>query len=105
MSKQNPGILFIGSTEKAHALAKQTEARGWLVYHTAQTMEALALYLFCYPDLVVIDQADYPITAAEVSFHLHSLNDAAPIFVVTNPELPVLISQIEVTIYDIPVTL
>jgi hypothetical protein len=112
MFKQNPGILFVGNPEKAQALEKalansvlshtpsttpSTMQRQWLVYHVSETIEALSTYLFSYPDVVVIDRADYPITAAEVSFHLHSLGDDTPILVVSlsEYELRALATQIE----------
>jgi hypothetical protein len=100
MSKQNPGILFIGSSEKAHAVEKNLRRanEGWMVYHASETMEALSQYIFTFPDIVVIDQADYPITATEVSFHLHSLMDDTPIFIVNEPDIPALVTLIEATV-------
>lgn len=102
MSRQNPGILFVGSSEKAHALEKRLVRtnEGWMVYHASETMEALSLYLFSFPNLVVIDQADYPITATEVSFHLHSLMDETPIFIVNEPDIPALVALIEATVNE-----
>lgn len=100
MSQQKISILFVGCTETAQALSRSTASRGWLVYHTAETMEALAMHIFYYPDIVVIERVHYPITATEVAYHLGSLNDETPIFVVNSIELPVMIAQIEAALTD-----
>lgn len=69
MNKQNPVMVFVG--ERAESIREQLQPEGWLVYIPTEMMEALAMYVFYVPDVVVID-SKHP-DAYEVHAHLNSI--------------------------------
>jgi hypothetical protein len=78
MIKNNLSVLYIGAAEKGRLLNKQVGKRGWIVHQPAEVMEALALHITSYPDIVVLDRRETPLFVREVEAHLCSLNDGVP---------------------------
>jgi hypothetical protein len=72
--KTHPHILYIGEVEKGRALLAEAYRRGWHVYLPMQPLEALAMYIHYYPDVVVLDYIPTVTFAMEVAFHLKSID-------------------------------
>ncbi|HEX2620480.1 MAG TPA: hypothetical protein VHL11_10040 [Phototrophicaceae bacterium] len=104
MSKINASIMYVGDVDSGRQLLKAAKTRGWHVYLPGETMEALSVHIFYYPDLVVLDRSSYPIMAAEVAHHLRSLNDETPMLEIAGVDLPVLLAKIEATLEDFTTT-
>jgi CheY-like chemotaxis protein len=83
MTTQYPNILYIGDVERGRALLAAVERSGeGFVYLPADVMEALGMYVFYFPDVVVIDAINQPLAALEVYHHLRTVG-AAPIILLT----------------------
>ncbi|GAB4515588.1 MAG: hypothetical protein OHK0046_19360 [Anaerolineae bacterium] len=68
MTKQNPVIIYIGSQgEEFEALVQP-----WIVIQPQEMMEALAMVLFWYPDLVILEET--AAFAHDIYMHLRSIN-------------------------------
>jgi hypothetical protein len=78
MIKNHLSVLYIGAADKGRLLNKRVGQRGWIVHQPAELMEALALHITSYPDIVVLDRRETPLFAREVEAHLCSLNDGVP---------------------------
>jgi hypothetical protein len=76
-------ILYVGECARGRLLRTDAHARGWHVYLPAETLEALGMYIFYYPDLVVLDAFSEATLAAEVGAHLCSIQ-ADSLLVVTD---------------------
>jgi DNA-binding response OmpR family regulator len=72
MSLEHPNILFVGAVERGQVLQAKVEAMGWQVTLPMDRLEALAMYIFYYPDIVVIDTVGQCHMGTEVYFHLRS---------------------------------
>jgi hypothetical protein len=78
MSAQRPVLVYVGDFERGHALQVAAAGRDWLVYHPAETMEALGMIVSYCPDVVVIDMTARPTMAVEVYFHLQTMTGLHP---------------------------
>lgn len=76
-------ILYVGERAHGRLLRAAAQARGWHVYLPTETLEALGMYIFYYPDLVVLDAFSGATLAAEVGAHLCSIQ-ADSLLVVTD---------------------
>jgi CheY-like chemotaxis protein len=83
MTMENPNILYVGDIDRGRALLAAVQAEGGYVYLPAELNEALAMYVFYLPDVVVIDGTTRPILALEAFYHLHSVN-AQPMVLLSN---------------------
>jgi hypothetical protein len=72
MSQEHPNILYVGGIERGQILQAKVRARGWQLYLPLDTLEALAMHVFYYPDITVIDTAAKCRMGTEVYFHLRS---------------------------------
>jgi len=81
MYKQHPTILFIGDEERADEFKTQADDLQWLLFNPTEVLEALGMYTFYFPDVIVIDSASE--IAAESFMHLASVN-AENIIVLTD---------------------
>ena len=72
-------ILFIGEHENGLMLQEAAANRGWHVHLPEASMEALGMYVFYMPNVVVIEDAGQPGAAADAYFHLSTLGDSTPI--------------------------
>lgn len=86
MSKQHPFILYTGDARSGAALLTAAEARGWWVYLSQESSEALGMYMAYAPDAVIIDAEHDELTAAEIYHHLRSV-DAQPLLIL-NSDMP-----------------
>lgn len=86
-----PIVLYVGETSAAQSFACLAQAHGWQVLIPTELLEALAMYLFYYPSVVILD--DSPI-AHEAQFHLESLPATVPIMVIDPLNSAALIDQI-----------
>ena len=98
MLKNNVSIMYVGGVDTGRILTKHARQRGWHVFHPAETMEALAMHVFYYPDIVVIDRSEFPIMAAEVAQHLRSLNDETPMLEVVALDAQAVLDLVEGTL-------
>jgi CheY-like chemotaxis protein len=86
MTAQHPNILYIGDVERGRALFAAVEHSGeGYVYLPADVLEALGMYVFYFPDVIVIDTMNQPLTALEAYHHLRSVG-AAPMILLTSDE-------------------
>ena len=75
------GILYVGDSARGRALHNAAEERGWYVYVPTETKEALGIYIFYMPSVIVIDAgSDF---AHEVYQHLHSV-EAGPLLILAD---------------------
>src|SRR5689334_18631753 len=75
------GILYVGDARRGRALHDAAAEHGWYVYVPTETMEALGIYIFYMPGLVVIDAgSDF---AQEVYRHLRSI-EAEPLLILAD---------------------
>jgi hypothetical protein len=76
-------LLYIGNDARGHCLHTALQPRGWQVYLPTAILEALGMYVFYYPDCVVLDAFSEAPLATEVGVHLSSIQ-AAPVLVITD---------------------
>jgi len=74
MTKQNSVILYVGSDNNAQTIQDQTLVDGWMVYHPEDMEDALAMHIFEYPDVVVIEDSSSVEFARDVYGHLTSIH-------------------------------
>jgi hypothetical protein len=75
------GILYVGDAGQGRKLHDAAGERGWYVYVPTEAREALGIYIFYMPAIVVIDaSSDF---AHEVYRHLHSV-EAGPLLVLAD---------------------
>jgi hypothetical protein len=77
------GVLYIGDVERGRAFTAAAERGGWHVFLPADLLEALGMYLFYYPQVIIIDSLNQPLLAAQAYQHLRSVQ-AAPIIRLTD---------------------
>jgi DNA-binding response OmpR family regulator len=83
MTSQHPMLMYVGDSERSSALASAAEERGGHIYFVDDTLEALAMVVFYYPDAVIVDAALRPTLALEVAHHLLSMTGVpVPIVVI-----------------------
>jgi len=87
MSMEHPNILYVGDIERGRALYAAAGERDWYVYLPADMWEALTMYTFYFPDVIVIDAAARYTLAQEVYFHLRSVN-AQPMLILADDSDP-----------------
>jgi hypothetical protein len=75
------GILYVGDAARGRALHEAAAARGWHVYVPTETMEALGIYIFYSPSIVVVEAGSG--FAAEVYRHLRSV-EAEPLLILAD---------------------
>jgi hypothetical protein len=83
MSQEHPNILYVGGFERGQVLQAKVRARGWYLYLPLETLEALAMHVFYYPDITVIDTAARCRIGTEVYFHLRSAQ-ARPLLILAH---------------------
>ena len=83
MTKEHPYILFVGGEARGRQIQAQAGRWDWPVHITSETMDALAAYIFFYPDVVVLDAGSDPETAREVFRHLDSIG-AGPLLILVD---------------------
>lgn len=66
-------ILYVGDTGRGQALQASANEHGWDVLLPGEMLEALAMYVFFFPDLVILDAAANRDMAEAVFFHLRSV--------------------------------
>ncbi len=84
MSKERPRIVYMGNQERGERLQQMAGPLGWTILTATQKLQALAMYVFYFPDLVIVDCSGNPAEAEEVLFHLQSVQ-AEPILVLAEP--------------------
>ncbi len=80
-------LLYVGDSAQGDQLQTSATSRGWNLLRPTELMEALALYVFCFPDLVVLDATVDCDLAEAVFFHLRSV-DAPALLVLTEATTP-----------------
>jgi hypothetical protein len=83
MTKINPVIVYVGELNRALALQAAVKPCGWTILFPEETMEALAMQVFYYPDAFVIEESAANDSAREVYAHLRSV-EAENLVVLTN---------------------
>lgn len=83
MSEAQLNILYVGAYERGQVL--QAKAEGWHVYLPQDTLEALAMHVFYYPDITVIDTVAKCRMGTEVYFHLRSVQ-ARPLLILARED-------------------
>jgi|GEM_PF-1422694 len=80
-------LLYVGYSAQGDQLQTSATSRGWNFLRPTALLEALALYVFCFPDLVVLDATVERDLAEAVFFHLRSI-DAPALLVLTEATIP-----------------
>lgn len=83
MSQARPNVLYVGDYERGQIL--QSKANDWHIYLPQYALEALAMHVFYYPDITVIDTVAKCQTGTEVYFHLRSAQ-ARPLLVLARED-------------------
>lgn len=84
MSKQNPVVIYVGSEVNAQALTENTRFDGWMVLRPQDMEDALAMHIFEYPDVIVIeDSIDF---GRDVFSHLRSVDEECLVLLTDQPE-------------------
>jgi DNA-binding response OmpR family regulator len=81
--KQTPTLIYVGDACHAGSLRAATSACGWHVLHSDQMLEALAMYVFYYPDLFVLDDTPGSTLAADVYYHLLTV-ETPPVLILSD---------------------
>lgn len=87
MSQQHPTLVFVGDQERAYSLNQLVEAHGWTVLAPDEMMEALAMVVFEYPDMVIIEDAPDNTMAQDVYAHLRSIDFPGLLVLTDRPEI------------------
>jgi hypothetical protein len=85
MSQERPNILYVGGFERGQVLQAKVHERGWYLYLPLETLEALAIHVFYYPDITVIDTVARCRMGTEVYFHLRSAQ-ARPLLILAHED-------------------
>lgn len=106
MNKQNPVVIYVGSDKNVKALADHTHYDGWMVLQPQDMEDALAMQVFEYPDVFVIE--DGVEFGREVFSHLSSVNQECIVLLTDRPEawsIPVdsmvLVAPTHLSTYDL----
>lgn len=84
MSKKMPLIVYAGEEQRGRYLQQMTASLGWTVLTATGEHQALGMYVFYVPDLVIIDSRHNEEGANTILFHLHSVQ-AQPILLLVEP--------------------
>jgi hypothetical protein len=87
LSEQFVTLLYVGDSARGEQLQTSATSRGWNLLRPTELLEALALYVFCFPDLVVLDATVERDLAEAVFFHLRSV-EAPALLVLTETTTP-----------------
>ncbi len=85
MSLEHPNVLYVGGVERGQMFQARAEIMGWHVYQPLDTLEALAMHVFYYPDITVIDTVEKCGMGTEVYFHLRSAR-ARPLLILARED-------------------
>jgi hypothetical protein len=85
-SLEHLNILYVGERVHGGLLRDAAQVRGWYVHLPSETLEALAMYIFYYPDLVVLDAFSAVNLAAGVGVHLCSIQANSLLLVTDNTQ-------------------
>ncbi len=80
-------LLYVGDSAWGEQLQTRAISRGWNCLRPTELLKALAQYVFCFPDLVVLDATVERDLAEAVFFHLRSV-DAPALLVLTEATTP-----------------
>lgn len=83
MYRENFFILYAGEIERGTSLQKAVEPNGWKVKIALELGQALAIHLFYFPDVVIIDDIGESELAALTCEHLLSIG-AEPLLIWAN---------------------
>jgi hypothetical protein len=83
MSAEMPLIIYFGSEDRGESLRQETESLEWTVLVSTQPLQALGMYVFYVPDLVIIDSREESAGAQQVLYHLQSV-DAQPLIFIAS---------------------
>jgi DNA-binding response OmpR family regulator len=81
--KQTPTIIYVGDAGRAGSVRAATSACGWHLLQSSQMLEALAMYVFYYPDLFVLDDMPDSTLAADVYYHLLTV-ETPPVLILSD---------------------
>ena len=84
MSREMPLIVYVGNEERGERLQQMSASLGWTVLTATQELQALGMYVFYMPDLMIVDSEGNMAGAETVYAHLRSVN-AAPILILAEP--------------------
>jgi DNA-binding response OmpR family regulator len=87
MRNAPPRILYVGRQAEGQALHEYVRRCGWQVYLPGETLEALGMYVFYAPDVIVLDVTRAPDAAWESYHHLRTV-DAGPLLMLTDDDSP-----------------
>jgi hypothetical protein len=73
MSREMPLIVYAGEETRGRHLQQMTESLGWTVLTATGERQALGMYVFYVPDLVIIDSCHNKEGAKTILFHLYSV--------------------------------
>ncbi len=82
MSKEMPLVVYAGEASRGEMLAERTAELGWTVLIATQERQALGMWVFYMPDLIVIDGTGNASGAQSVYDHLCSVA-AAPLLLLS----------------------
>jgi len=80
-------LLYVGDSTQGEQLQTSATSRGWNFLRPTELLEALALYVFAFPDLVVLDATVERDLSEAVFFHLRSV-DSPALLVLTEATTP-----------------
>lgn len=73
MTRMNPVIVYVGEAQHALALQTALQPLGWSLLYPQEMMEALAMQVFYYPDMFIIEDNGSFDDARGVYAHLRSV--------------------------------
>ncbi|MHB8628863.1 MAG: hypothetical protein ACYDBJ_18625 [Aggregatilineales bacterium] len=80
MSFQRPAVLYVGSPDTGAWLQGLVTPQDGYIYQPSDLLEALAMYVNYYPDVIILDARWDSSLAERLYFHLNSV-DTAPILI------------------------
>lgn len=83
MYQEDLFIIYIGEVDTGKSLQKAVEPYGWNVKIAIEVMPALAMYVFYFPDIVIIDDIAKSDLAKLTCRHLLSIG-AEPLLILTD---------------------
>lgn len=78
-------IIYVGTHSFGRALQAVQHKHNWHVMIASETLEALAMYIFYYPHLVIIDTVPDRALAEAVCEHLRSVHAQPLVVLADNP--------------------
>jgi len=86
MNKINATIIYAGMPERADVLSNRLPSK-WSIFTPEETLEALAMYTFYYPDVVVIEDSAENDFAYDVYTHLQSIGAENLLMLTDRPQM------------------